>query len=260
MPRGLLEGLQSIREDQEAAERRREARENGRVNWFKLGDGESATVWFLQELDKGSENYLEENGVGVIAVEHSSPKDFKLHALCTAEEGQEGECYACDRHRAGFRTQGDKYDRKWKQTKKLYIFALVEYFDKKGKPRDAENGPQVVLISQTTGAKQITPALLDYATEDGSITDHPFKIARTGAGFNDTSYTLTAKRVKSEDDVVNPADYEVPKLTSVIREVDYEDQPAFYGYGVTDSDVDDADSVEEDEVDVDSSSLADEKW
>jgi len=49
--------------------------EGSKARWVKLADGESVKIRFLQELDPDSPNYLEKNGLGFIAAEHTNPKN-----------------------------------------------------------------------------------------------------------------------------------------------------------------------------------------
>ena len=93
--------------------------------------------------------------------------------------------------------------------------------------REGENEVQV--LSQGLSESQITPALFEQATEFGSITDRTFKIKRSGAGFNDTSYILTA--LVPHD--VNLDDYEVFDLDKIVRHVPYDQQAAHYLDGGT---------------------------
>lgn len=222
---GLLRGLGAFNAHKEEQQRRREAAQAGKAAWFKLPkDGDHAKVRFLQELDESSPNYSEKNDLGLFALEHQSPANFMVKALCTAETGNEGECYGCDQHRFLNRTDKENYKGAWKQKRRLYINALVEYYDKKTQTY-AE--PVVVIFAQGDSPKQVVGDLLEYATDDHSITNREWKITRKGEGLSDTSYSLKAQK---EDDVKFDVEaYEVYDLSKFIRHVPVEEQPAFYG-------------------------------
>jgi hypothetical protein len=194
---------------EEVARKRAAADDDGKkAVWFKLADGESKKVRFLQELDGDSPNYSEKNDLGFVAVEHTGPgaDGWKRRALCTADEG---ECYPCQKRREDWEN--------WKKPgTRLYINAVVN---------PGEDDEEVVIIAQGTSAKSITPNLLDYAGETGSITDRVWKIKRDGTG-TDTSYTASAFDKKEFDKSVE--DYELHDLNKAVRNVPYEDQQAYF--------------------------------
>lgn len=210
---GVITGLKAIQEYNAEQERRHAEANAPKSVWFSLKDGESAKVRFLQELDQESTGYSEKNGVGFIAVEHSSPADFRRKALCTANEGA---CYGCEQNRLSYQNDTEEKG-KWKQKSRMYINVLV---DKAGEE------PFVAILSQGNSAKAVTPTVIEYATESGTITNRWWKITRKGAGLSDTSYTIMAYDPKDD---VNAEEYELFDLKSVVREVAYEDQEAHYG-------------------------------
>jgi hypothetical protein len=210
---GVIKGLKGIQNYYAEQERRREEAQAPKSVWFSLKDGESAKVRFLQELDPDSNQYSERNGLGFIAVEHSSPADFKRKALCTADEG---DCYACEQNRLSYQNDTEEKG-KWKAKSRLYINVLV---DKAGEE------PYVAILSQGNSPKAVTPTLIEYAAESGAITNRWWKITRKGAGFNDTSYTVMAFDPKDD---VNVEEYELFDLDSVVRAVPYDEQEAHYG-------------------------------
>lgn len=204
----VLKGLAAIQAKIDADEAKRgESADFVKAEWFKLKDKESAKVVFLQEMDEDSPNFSEKNGVGMVAIEHSNPKDFKRKALCTLED--EGNCWACEQHRKDYKAG-------WKQKPRLYINALVL-------GNDADEH-KVVVLSQGLSESQISPALFEQAGEFKTITDRTFKIKRSGAGFNDTSYLLTA--LAPHD--LKVEDYEVYDLDKIVRHVPYAQQAAHY--------------------------------
>lgn len=212
---GIVRGLKAIQQRETDKAARRAAAEN-RIDWFKLPkSGNEALVRFLQELDSDSENYSAKNDIGFIAVEHSNPNDFRRKALCTYDS--EGACVGCEINKKLYETDPE-YKGGWKQKERLYINVLV-----KDSP-DAE--PSVKVLSQGTSDKQITPALLEFAVESGSITNRWFKVKRKGSEFNDTSYLLTSR---DKDDDVNVEDYELYDLEKAVRNVPYAEQMKHFG-------------------------------
>lgn len=213
---GVIRGLKNINKHNEDIEKEKEARkqrseqgEQGKVRWFRLEDGQSAKVVFLQELDEDSPNYSKKNDLGVVAVEHSNPDRalWMRKALCTIGEGA---CWACEQHKKDYKA-------KWGQKNKLYINVLVD---------DGKEEPYVAVLSQGNGGRSITPTLIDEATDEGTITNRWYTIKRNGGGLDDTSYTLRAD--KKEHDL-NVEDYEVFNLNErVLFHVPYDKQEAHY--------------------------------
>lgn len=181
-----------------------------KVPFFKLADGKATKVRFLQEFDTESPNYNEQAGLGFLAVEHQSPKDFKKRAMCTADEG---ECYGCEQYSSGVK--------EFRPKSKLYINVLVDTVDDDGMPVK-----KVQVLSQGNGGKSVTPALLEAAGEFGSVTNRQFKIKRTGAGVSDTSYTLTP--LDKDDDKYDVTQHEMFDLEKVVYNIPYADQKAYY--------------------------------
>lgn len=211
---GVLKGLKSINNyNEKVAQRRADAENYVKAKWLSLADGDAVKVRFLQELDEDSPTHSEKNGVGFIAVEHTSPADYKRKSACTADEGG---CYACDKQREA---QTKEERSAWKQKTRLYINVLVD---------NGKDEPYVAILSQGTGAKSITPTLVDFANESESITNRWFKIKRTGADFSNTSYSMIPFDAKS--DLPSIEDYEVYDLEKAgIRTVPLAEQPVFYG-------------------------------
>ena len=182
--------------------------DGSKVRWFKILDGEKAKIKFLQELDPDSPNYDAENGVSFLAVEHSNPKNYQRKALCSTDD--QGQCYGCEQHRKDFKAG-------WKGKTRFYANVLVD---------NGKEDPFVAVISQGSGPKSITPTVMEYALETGSITDVVWQIKRTGSGNTDTSYNIiplpTAK-------MEIPSGAELFELeTQAVRDVPYADQETFY--------------------------------
>lgn len=166
-------------------------------------------VRFLQELDADSPNYSEKNDLGFIAVMHQGPGDngWKRKAMCTADEG---DCYPCEQYKA--------FVEGWPRANSLLYINVLE--------NPGTDEERVSVLSQGMSAKQITPTLLSYARDTGSITNREWRITRNGEG-TDTSYTLTA--FDKQDFEKGVEEYEVFDLDTVPRKVDYDDQPEFFG-------------------------------
>lgn len=212
---GVVKGLKKINERLDAEDAKYSGGSGAR--WFKLEDKKAAKVVFLQELDPDSEHYSQKNDLGVLAVEHSNPQNFRNKALCTIEDG---ECYGCEKHSEDFKAG-------WKQKSRMYINVLVD---------NGIDEPYVAILSQGMGPKSVTPALIEQATEIGSISDKWFKIKRNGSGMSDTSYVLTPLGAHGLD----VEDYELIDLDTVVTEVPYEKQEAHYFAGVSNTSDDSA--------------------
>lgn len=182
--------------------------EGSKARWVKLEDAESVKIRFLQELDPDSPTYNEANGLGFIAVEHTNPKDYRRKALCTMED--QGKCYGCEQHRKDYKAG-------WKGRSRLYINVLVD---------DGKEEPFVAILSQGSSGKTVTPTLIEYAGEMGSITNLMWRIKRTGTK-TDTSYTIIPL-AKDE----TPFDYSAVELyeleKTAVRDMPYTEQDSFF--------------------------------
>jgi hypothetical protein len=182
--------------------------DDNKGRWFKLEDGESIKVRFLQELDPDSPNYDQARGCGFIALEHVNPKDYRKKALDTMES--EGRDWANEQHRKDPKAG-------WKARTRLYMNVLVD---------DGKEEPYVAILSQGTSGKTITPTLIEYAGEMGSITNLMWRIKRNGTK-TDTSYTIIPL-AKDE----TPFDFSGLELfdleKTAVRHVPYSEQEAFY--------------------------------
>jgi hypothetical protein len=182
--------------------------EGSKARWVKLEDAESVKIRFLQELDPDSPTYNEKLGLGFIAVEHTNPKDYRRKALCSMDD--QGKCWGCEQHRKDYKAG-------WKGKSRLYINVLVD---------NGKDDPYVAILSQGSSGKTVTPTLIEYAGEMGSITNLMWRIKRTGTK-TDTSYTIIPL---AKDEV--PFDYsslELYKLEeSAVRDLPYTEQEAFF--------------------------------
>jgi len=182
--------------------------DGNKARWVKLEDGESVKVRFLQELDPDSPNYIEKNGLGFIAVEHTNPKDYRRKALCSMED--QGKCFGCEQHRKDYKAG-------WKGRSRLYINVLVD---------DGKEEPYVAILSQGHSGKTVTPTLIEYAGEMGSITNLMWRIKRTGTK-TDTSYTIIP--LAKDENAFDSSSLELYKLEeTAVRDLPYAEQDAFF--------------------------------
>ena len=182
--------------------------EGSKARWVKLEDGESVKIRFLQELDPDSPNYIEKNGLGFIAVEHTNPKDYRRKALCSMED--QGKCYGCELHRKDYKAG-------WKGRSRLYINVLVD---------DGKEDPYVAILSQGHSGKTVTPTLIEYAGEMGSITNLMWRIKRSGTK-TDTSYTIIP--LAKDETPFDSSSLELYKLEeTAVRDLPYAEQDAFF--------------------------------
>lgn len=189
-----------------------------KAKWLKLEDGESIKIRFLQELDPDSPHYSETAGLGFIAVEHTNPKDYRRKALCTIED--QGRCWGCEQHKKDYKAG-------WKGRSRLYINVLVE---------DGKEDPYVAILSQGSSNKSVTPTLIEYAGEMGSITNLVWRIKRSGLK-TETGYTIIP--LAKDEETFDPSGLELLDLEkAAVREVKYEEQEAFYLFGDGESEAD----------------------
>jgi hypothetical protein len=182
--------------------------EGTKARWVKLEDGESVKIRFLQELDPDSPSYNEKNGLGFIAVEHTNPKDYRRKALCTMDD--QGKCFGCEQHRKDYKAG-------WKGKSRLYINVLVD---------DGKEDPYVAILSQGSSGKTITPTLIEYAGEMGSISNLMWRVKRTGTK-TDTSYT--AIPLAKDESAFDSSSLELYDLEKVaVRDLPYSDQESFF--------------------------------
>jgi len=179
-----------------------------KARWAKLEDAESVKIRFLQELDPDSPTYNEKAGLGFIAVEHTNPKDYRRKALCTMDD--QGKCYGCEQHRKDYKAG-------WKGRSRLYINVLID---------DGKEDPYVAILSQGSSGKTITPTLIEYAGEMGSITNLMWRIKRSGTK-TDTSYTIIP--LAKDETAFDLSTVELYDLeTTAVRDLPYTDQESFF--------------------------------
>jgi hypothetical protein len=203
---GLVKGLKDLNKVMDKPQS--SGGDGTKARWVKLDDSESVKIRFLQELDPDSPHYNEKNSLGFIAVEHTNPKDYKRKALCTIDD--QGKCWGCEQHRKDYKAG-------WKGRSRLYINVLVD---------DGKEEPYVAILSQGSSGKTITPTLIEYAGEMGSISNLVWRIKRTGTK-TDTSYTaIPLAKDESPFDSSSLELYELEKVA--VRDLPYTEQDAFF--------------------------------
>lgn len=203
---GIVTGLKGL--DNVIDKSGHEGSEGSKAKWVKIEDGQSIKVRFLQELDADSPTYNQKNGLGFIAIEHTSPADYRRKALCSMDD--QGKCFGCEEHRKD-------YKKGWKGKPRLYINVLVD---------NGKEDPFVAVLSQGISGKTITPTLNEYAKEMGSITNLMWRIKRNGSK-TDTSYTIIA--LAKDETPFDASGLELFDLEkTAVRHVTYAEQEAFY--------------------------------
>jgi len=217
---GIVKGLKDLNK---ALDKPQSSGGDGtKAKWVKMEDGESVKIRFLQELDPDSPTYNDKLGLGFIAVEHTNPKDYRRKALCSIDD--QGKCFGCEQHRKDYKAG-------WKGRSRLYINVLVD---------DGKEDPYVAILSQGSSGKTITPTVIEYAGEMGSITNLMWRIKRTGTK-TDTSYTIIP--LAKDETAFDASGLELYKLEEVaVRDLPYADQEAFFSGEGSESDGSSTDS------------------
>lgn len=202
-----LTGAHKQRDEQIAEQNRPKA------SWFKIKEGESITVRFMQELDPSSENYNPEFGTFLGVIEHSVPRDidpngFMKRALDTMET--EGRDLAQELHLK---------DRKagWGPQHNFYINLAVE----------TPNGPEVQIFSRKLHSNFVRD-LAEIFEDEGTITDRAYVISRRGSG---PQTELRIKEAKGKDiDISGLEPWNLEEYA--VRHIPYEEQEDYYFRGV----------------------------
>lgn len=211
---GIVKGLKGLNQVMDKPQS--SGGEGTKGRWVKLEDAESVKIRFLQELDPDSPTYNEKAGLGFIAVEHTNPKDYRRKGLCTMED--QGKCYGCEQHRKDYKAG-------WKGRSRLYINVLVD---------DGKEDPYVAILSQGSSGKTITPTLIEYAGEMGSITNLMWRVKRSGTK-TDTSYTIIP--LAKDEAAFDASSLELFELeTAAVRDMPYTEQESFFAGESTHSD------------------------
>jgi hypothetical protein len=195
----ITKGLKAIQE-------RQDERQSG-PRWFKMPDGGSWRVRFLDDLDESSDTTLNGAGIAVMVEEHTSPKDFRRKALCTKDE--EGRCWACEQAISKPRTG-------WGKRGRVYMNVLAN---------DGREEPYIAVFSMGINRSPVFETLKETFIDDGSIANREFRMKRSGEGTN-TTYILRDLGIDAEPFAFN--DYERFDTETIVRHVGYDAQESFY--------------------------------
>lgn len=168
---GIVTGIAAMRE----AVKTRPKLE--KIDFFKLDDGKSVMVRFLQEIDKDSEYYVEENGLGFLAYVLSPPTADGWKYRYVVNEDNE--------HL--LEDVGD-----WDRKGRLFINLEVNV----GTEDEPVWKPQL-----WDASKAVLRQLLEWSDDLGGITQKEFKISRNGSGTSTTYILMPKKDVPAGRDV-----------------------------------------------------------
>jgi hypothetical protein len=178
-----------------------------KVRWFKIADGQSVKIRFIEELDEDSSSYNAERGLALVVSEHTNPKDYKRKAVDTMDS--EGRDWAEEMHRKDPKAG-------WRARLRFYCNVLVD---------DGIEAPYVAIWNMGVSKQSAFNTIREYALETGSISNLTWKVKRNGQG-TETSYTL----IPSAPDTA-PFDWsgiEPYPLEKALNKVPYAEQEAFY--------------------------------
>lgn len=178
-----------------------------KVRWFKIADGQSVKIRFIEELDEDSSSYNAERGLALVVSEHTNPKDYKRKAVDTMDS--EGRDWAEEMHRKDPKAG-------WRARLRFYCNVLVD---------DGIDAPYVAIWNMGVSKQSAFNTIREYALETGSISNLTWKVKRNGQG-TETSYTL----IPSAPDTA-PFDWsgiEPYPLEKALNKVPYAEQEAFY--------------------------------
>lgn len=181
----------------------------GKTRYFAIKDKQTATVWFLDDLDAGSPAVEAGAGIAAHVTEHKAGSNFKRRAQCTMDD--EGRCFGCEMAIAHPKTQ-------WGKTGRVYVNVLVD---------DGKEDPYIAVWSIAVNNNLAWDKLLETYIDDGSIADHPWKVRRSGES---TKTKWSVKMLKDEEQADFSAwDEAKYDLDTVTVTVPYEKQAAHYG-------------------------------
>jgi len=181
-----------------------------KIRWFKLEDGQSAKIRFMNELDADSKFYDESRGLAIVVKEHTNPKDYRKKAIDTMES--EGRDWAEEQHRKDPKAG-------WKGRFRFYINAILD---------NGIDDPYVVVWSMGVAKSPTFDIIREYAMETEGITNMSWRVKRNGRG-TETSYLLIPGERDRE-----PFDWSSHKaypLEMAVNKIPYVDQESYYlGY------------------------------
>lgn len=189
-------------------------RDRPKAEWFKIKEGESLTIKFMQELDPTAENYNPEFGTFLGAIEHTVPREidpqgFMKRALDTMES--EGRDLAQELH---------EKDRKagWGAQQNFYINVAVE----------TAEGPKVQILSRKLNSNFVKD-LVEIFEDEGGITGQTFVISRRGTGPQ-TELRLKPAKGDKDFDISGLEPWNLEEYA--VRHIPYDQQEEFYFRGV----------------------------
>lgn len=200
---GFIKGLAGIQQELAKRPASGDFADRPKARWATIAkNGPAQKLVFLQEIDEGSPNFSEKNGLAIFSLQHSNPDNWKKTAACTADEG---DCYGCSRG--------------WRQKVVFYVNVLV---------LDGDEAPYVAIWSRGIGKGSVAQVLIDMASDedyDNSISDKTFKFSRSGTTKDDTVYTLSNM---GKPHGLNVEDYELFNLEDYVFTVKPDKQEAYY--------------------------------
>ena len=182
------------------------------VKRLRISDGQSVKIRIISELDESSPNYDPKRGLAGLHMQHESPLDWKRKCQCTKDD--EGRCRGCEKYGS---------DKKLKAKKRFYINVLVD---------DGIEEPYVAVWDMATYKTPAYDAIWDRFMDTKSVSNLVWKLKRTGAGQQDTTYTFQPVSFDTEP-FAWPADIEPFDLKTVVEYIPYDKQDSFYGDGTS---------------------------
>lgn len=205
----LTSDLASLTSKKQAFKERQADFDRPKATWFKVKPNETLRVQFLQELSKEAENYREDFGTFLAAVEHTAHGDtgYLSRALDTMET--EGRDFAEEMYRKNPEEKG------WRKQENFYITVAVD----RGQAK-----PSVEILSRGIHSEFVDDLVEAYNDSDGvGITGKVFKISKGSS----KSASWRIKETKDDPlDVAGLVPYDLER--DAVRHVPYEQQKEFY--------------------------------
>lgn len=211
---GLAKGLKAITEAQDAATAF--SGDRVKVTWLALKDGQKVKARFINELDEESPYFLEQNGVALVASEHTNPADFHRKMVCTMED--EGRCVGCEAFARETPEDKKKNENKsWRPKYRFYINVLID---------DGMQKPYVAVWSQGLGKQSAFDMLREYYGITQGITNLEWNLSRKGEK-TDTVYTLFANPAGPDKEPFDWTGIEAFPLEAAVLQIPYASQEKF---------------------------------
>lgn len=186
-----------------------DVKKGGGSRYFSLKNGDTAKIWFLQELSEDAANFKDEVGTAELLEVVTSPSDFKKSAQATQSLAQFGG--------QSWTVAKESVDRGWRPKTHLLINIAVQNDDGEWEAR--------VLDQKPAAPSHIAGDLVEYADTYGTITDRPYKIKRKGGG-TDTEYQLIMLPEEDKPDGID--ELELHELSEHYPIVPPDQQEAFF--------------------------------